>query len=770
MPLLRNKFQPYFPDPDSPNRYQCGSEQYCWPVQLGDRVMSQFYQTPCNDNLVCDPEFDDFSYGPELILNGSFTGPTPEWSVGANWIATGTNIYHNPGSTALLQQFGVPIVDCDFFWLQVTVSRISGTLTCVIGLTTLVIDSTGVFEIKDFYASGSNTLSFVPSSDFEGYIDNVTVRLINYDCWDSNCAWILDGNKACKRVGVVGQLVQTGSNYINTGSYYKYEISVTNISNGQLYLFLAGTLFATITTNGDYLYYLTATNNGTISFSSSLDFDGCISEPKVYELRNDYTAELIDSNGTIYDVSDSISYYNEFVTIDLGIEDYELSDGCYTLNVYDYCIVTSDNLVIDGDFVNGYTNWLRNNPASQYDDTGDQMKFIFTPFSIGDTDYITNGDFSGGTTGWTFGAGWSLVGGKARHTAGNTATLFQTMTLPTPPLGTNYNYWVKFTVSNWTVGTVNLKLGNAATGTNYTWKGNDIFLQIYQPKQAGSVNITFTPSSNFDGDIDDIAVVRTNHSAFPFITNTTNPLFTPGNYQTDWEIIGSSDSNIKVRAQLLNAIPVPNYESVAGVYSYSQAYTLTGGAVQVIANFSKTSPNYVQYNYVEGDITVDNISAVKTEPFEATFTSECINYSTSNIPRSKVIIGYCDQNALGFEFENTGFKLMHRAEIRSLNPTYPSTSEIMKTSRGNDRFVYGELQKYWNVSTDFASETFHDTMAAILICDHVQMGDTQGDTIEYSTEGSEYSPEWNAEGAYSLATAQFQLRVKEKGQVFNRHI
>jgi len=740
--------------------------------------MSQFYQTPCNDNLVCDPEFDDYTLGPQLIVNGTFTGNANGWTLNNGWFYSGANsIYHDGSSNYndLATQTGSGFVQCGYYQITVTVTRTSGKVRIQLGSTPGLIvysdyiETSGTYTFNLYYYDNLNDVfAFAPTDDFEGYIDNVSANLITYTCWDPQCSWLLEGGKACWNQGSQN-LIETVPNYILAGNYYKFEVFVEGLQS-QIQVFISDVTVNLY--NGLNTYYVNPTVNGILEFSAPFDQSDtvCISEIKLYELRNDYTAELIDSNGTIYDVSDSISYYNEFVTIDLGIEDYELSDGCYTLNVYDYCIVTSDNLVIDGDFVNGYTNWLRNNAASQYDDTGDQMKFIFTPFSIGDTDYITNGDFSGGTTGWTFGAGWSLVGGKARHTAGNTATLFQTMTLPTPPLGTNYNYWVKFTVSNWTVGTVNLKLGNAATGTNYTWKGNDIFLQIYQPKQAGSVNITFTPSSNFDGDIDDIAVVRTNHSAFPFITNTTNPLFTPGNYQTDWEIIGSSDSNIKVRAQLLNAIPVPNYESVAGVYSYSQAYTLTGGAVQVIANFSKTSPNYVQYNYVEGDITVDNISAVKTEPFEATFTSECINYSTSNIPRSKVIIGYCDQNALGFEFENTGFKLMHRAEIRSLNPTYPSTSEIMKTSRGNDRFVYGELQKYWNVSTDFASETFHDTMAAILICDHVQMGDTQGDTIEYSTEGSEYSPEWNAEGAYSLATAQFQLRVKEKGQVFNRHI
>lgn len=659
-----------------------------------------------------------------------------------------------------------------FFWLQVTVSRISGTLTCNIGLTNLVIDSTGVFEIKDFYASGSNTLSFIPSSDFEGYIDNVTVRLINYDCWDSNCAWILDGNRACKVVGVAGMLDQTGTNYVTTGTYYKYQVTISNRTAGEVYLFLAGTLFETVSDNGEYTFYVTATNTGTISFSSSLDFDGCIELPKLYELKKDYLLELIGSDGTVYDVSNSIEYYNEFVTVDLSIEDYDLSDDCYSLKIYDQCIIESDNLITNGDFVNGFSNWVKNNSASQYSIVANQLVMTFNPFGIGDTDYVTNGDFSGGATGWTLGAGWSIVSNKARHTAGNTATLSQTLTLPAPPPpGTGYNYWVGFTISNWTTGTVTVKLGNNATGTTYTWKGNDRFVQFYGPKQSGSVDITFTPSSTFDGDIDDIKVVLINHSGIALLYQAANPFVTAGTYQTDWEIISSTAAGISARAyQNQPNATIPSYQSANGTYSYTQTLLLSGGFYSIYVNWGKTDPNFTQLNYVEGSITLDNMSLKKIEPFEAAYESECIKYSTDIIPRSKVIVGYCDQNALGFDFENTGFKLTHRAVLRSINPTYPSNSEIMKTGRGNDRFVYGDLEKYWNVYTDFASETFHDLMAAILICDHVEIGDDANLLVEYSTNGQEYSPEWNGEGAYTLAPATFQLRVKEKGQVFNRHI
>ncbi len=107
MSLLRNKFQPYFPDPDAPNNYQCGSERYCHPVTVGDTVWSQFYQTPCNESEISDPEFDDYALGSELITNGTFNvDPVATWSYDPEWTwdAGNTEMDCLNGSGALLEQ------------------------------------------------------------------------------------------------------------------------------------------------------------------------------------------------------------------------------------------------------------------------------------------------------------------------------------------------------------------------------------------------------------------------------------------------------------------------------------------------------------------------------------------------------------------------------------------------------------------------------------------------------------------------------------------
>ena len=783
MPLLRNKFQPYFPDPDAPNNYQCGSERYCHPVTVGDTVWSQFYQTPCNENEVEDPEFDDYTFGADLVTDGDFsTNPTLSgWNLGTGWSWDNVNFEMDftPGTVGLLTQTLPGLVLGQAYNVSFDVTRTAGSLQVGLGLLVGLVDytpsvsSTGSYNFTLIFndtTPSNDIINVLPSIDFNGSIDNIKVEAIIYTYWDTNDAWILGDGQACHIPGQTGDLKEIVADYIDANAYYKISFNVSGRADGSLTVKVSDVSTSAVTTNGDFTFWLTPTMPGTITIEGTSTFDGCISDIALYKLRNDYSAELIDSDGNINDVSDAFSYYEDYVTLGFSFDNYELGDDCYTLNVYDQCVVTSDNLVMNGDFANGFTDWTKNNSNSQYAIIGDQLELIFNPFGIGSTDYVTNGDFSSGSTGWTLGAGWSIVGNAARHTAGNTATLSQTLTLPAPPLpATGYNYWVGFTVSNWTTGTVSLKLGNAPTGTTYTWKGNDIFIQIYSPKQSGSVDITFTPSSTFDGDIDDIKVVMTNHSAFPILKQDGIATITPGTYQTDFEIMGSTDANISARAYLNGGVPVPNYQSAFGTYSFTQTYTLNGGNYYIIGNFSKTDPNYIQPNYIEGSIIIDNVSLKKIEPFEATYQSECIQYAES-FDRSKVMVSWCDQNALGFEFENTGFRLTHRLEIRSINPIYPSTSEIMKTGRGNDRFVYGQLEKFWNVYTGFASETFHDLMAAMLVCDHIQIGDTASYGTEYTSNGQEYAPEWNGEGAYSLAPANFQLRVKEKGQQFNRHI
>jgi hypothetical protein len=110
-------------------------------------------------------------------------------------------------------------------------------------------------------------------------------------------------------------------------------------------------------------------------------------------------------------------------------------------------------------------------------------------------------DFSGAGN-WT-GTNWAVSGGKLVHTAGATtaATLAYTAFTASSIL-LAYPYELTFTVSGLTAGTVTPKLGTysysaiAANGT-YT---------IYVNASAADVALTFTPTTTFDGALDNISM------------------------------------------------------------------------------------------------------------------------------------------------------------------------------------------------------------------------------------------------------------------------
>lgn len=114
-------------------------------------------------------------------------------------------------------------------------------------------------------------------------------------------------------------------------------------------------------------------------------------------------------------------------------------------------------------------------------------------------DQVTNGAFGSDLTGWT-GTNWAQNAGKAQHTAGATAALTQALTLT---LGAKYQ--VLFTISGRTAGNVTAAIGAAADSAR---SANGSYVAYLTAAAGGSVNLTFTPSSDFDGSLDDIKVQR----------------------------------------------------------------------------------------------------------------------------------------------------------------------------------------------------------------------------------------------------------------------
>lgn len=113
------------------------------------------------------------------------------------------------------------------------------------------------------------------------------------------------------------------------------------------------------------------------------------------------------------------------------------------------------------------------------------------------SELISNGDFSSGSTGWTA-TGWAVTT-LATHNTGNTTPLKQSFT---GVVGTTYS--VVFTTSGRTAGSVTPYLGaqaGTAVTTNETITESISILSIAE--------LAFVPTSDFDGAIDDVSVIIT---------------------------------------------------------------------------------------------------------------------------------------------------------------------------------------------------------------------------------------------------------------------
>ena len=114
---------------------------------------------------------------------------------------------------------------------------------------------------------------------------------------------------------------------------------------------------------------------------------------------------------------------------------------------------------------------------------------------------VTNGDFATDLTGWA-GTGWAWDAlGTALHTAGTADPLTQDLTIVT-----GVRYKLTCTVGG-TVGSITPSIG-AVAGAAIPF-GSGVTEQIIIAGASGTLPLAFTPSSDFDGDIDDVFLTAT---------------------------------------------------------------------------------------------------------------------------------------------------------------------------------------------------------------------------------------------------------------------
>lgn len=121
--------------------------------------------------------------------------------------------------------------------------------------------------------------------------------------------------------------------------------------------------------------------------------------------------------------------------------------------------------------LNGSETQLKQPEVFQLIDVND--KFDYTPWF--GAEQITNGDFENGSTGWSLGTGWSISDGKARNDGTTSGS-----PLSQSALTVGKTYEIIFEVSDFTTGTLDLRLRNGGSGA------------LLNLSSAGIHRVTFT--------------------------------------------------------------------------------------------------------------------------------------------------------------------------------------------------------------------------------------------------------------------------------------
>lgn len=792
MALYKNTFQPYFPHQNQPNLISCAGS-YCYPIAAGDIIHQQWYQTPCAGSLVENPNYEG-TLGANLITNGTFTGSGAGWTFdGVTWVYNADMmIFTAINTVSYLTQSGIGLVAGNTYRVTFDVGVLTGGMQVMLGnasgaTISDIIYSTGTYSLDMVYNDTDDIIQFFPGA-IPGTnvftLDNVTVRLVTVADWVTNGAWTLEDGVACKNAVGAGQLWNGTSDYIVNGDRYEVEVTMSSYTDGTLSVYVddgtggsATNIQSAISANGSYQYWFDASQDGVIGFAPSTDFIGCISNLTVKRLRNDYTFSLIDFAGDAIDVSSSAVYDENKISIniDLGAM-YEAGDidyGCFSIYVYDSCLISGDNLVQDGNFNNGdFTKWQRNSGAWQYSMGGGIGEFIFEP-TLDNPTVVSNGDFASGATGWTADASWTITAGiGAVHTPGSTTTLSQTVTISAPAILPLVLYtWFQVRITGRTAGSVTLSVSDKTSAAMST---NDTHTNVFVPTIGGSVTLAITPTSNFDGTIELVHVSEATRSwnSKPILSNPANVDVVQGNYQLTYDITsitGTTINTIGASASIRYPLLGYTYDRAVATHSHTQDYTPGSTIIEIQGIFDSNS------NYYPGRVTVDNYSVVRIEPFEATYQSECLNFQEEH-EGTKLLTAWCDQDALGstylddLGFESTDYILQMRVKCRSYNSFMDEDVNNAFFSNGDSALKYASLEMFWLFVTDFMSESALISLGAMIRCDHFTVGDSGTDEdTEYLAKIEPYTPEWRSEADYDLAAVIITLRLKSGGMKFNRH-
>lgn len=247
------------------------------------RLPSRYFQTGPDTVLYLtlqdSPMIDVI--GSEDIINGDFSAGDTGWTVGAGWDTSSGKAVHTAGNTAGLVSTGTAPIVGQIYRIKFSISsRTAGSVTVVFGGAPL--GSPDVDQGVVFYntAAGTGKLRLNPTTNFDGSIDDVSVKAYVRQVFDyslnGNLGTMKDANTVITlRAKYPGYEFDGTNNFIdigNQGSAIKTVVmwvKPDDVAGNDYPIDLNGTDYLTIETG-------TLTKNGFAGGSTVLYTDGVV--------------------------------------------------------------------------------------------------------------------------------------------------------------------------------------------------------------------------------------------------------------------------------------------------------------------------------------------------------------------------------------------------------------------------------------------------------------------------------------------------------------
>jgi hypothetical protein len=195
------------------------------------------------------------------------------------------------------------------------------------------------------------------------------------------------------------------------------------------------------------------------------------------------------------------------------------------------------------------------------------VKSLQTTAPLG-SELVQNGTFDTDQY-WTWGTGWiwDSTNYEADHQTGNTAPLTQNITVQN-----GQTYIISFTLRNTTAGSVSVSVGSVNIENYagvYVFNANGTYIRSFVANTTGAVTLAITPTSTFNGSIDNVSVKQ--------ITGTLQPHISlvDADGGKVMEIVGGSNTNFGIGFQVMPKCATGSYNTAYGSYAL---YSLTTGS------------------------------------------------------------------------------------------------------------------------------------------------------------------------------------------------